>query len=57
MLDADLKLLSSSSLSSSLFLFTNPGLFNSLMLSSSLFLFTNPGLFSSLTLFSPRDFK
>ena len=51
MLSAGLRLFSSSSLSSSLFLFTNLGLFSSLMLSSSLFLFTNPGLFSSLMFF------
>ena len=57
MLYANLRLFGSSSLSSSLFLFTNPGLLSSLMLSSRLFLFTNPSLFSSLMLFSLSCFK
>ncbi len=53
MLSAGLRLFSGSSLSSSLSLSPNPGLFTSLMLSSNrflssnLYLSTSPGLFSS----------
>jgi len=51
-LSADLRLFSSSNLSSSLFLFTNPGLFSSLMLSSTQLLSSNLFMFSSLMLSS-----
>ena len=55
MLYVGLRLFSSSSLSSSLFPFTNPGLFISMMLSSSLFLSSKLFMFSSLMLFSRSD--
>ena len=62
MLSTGLMLFSSSSVSSSLFLFTTPGLFSSLMPSSSpclsndVFMFSILGLISLLMLFSPLLF-